>query len=100
MPPIGGTVGWFRRNKRKDEPTMSDNLPATDDGLGDEGDVRLIKGTRLKFIDGVWSTKDGVPPPSTALFVTKVFSAVQRWADKRVAECFIAKPLPDVDALN
>jgi len=87
------------------EETSSENLPAVvgDDGFDDTDiDDRLIKGTILRAVDGVWSTRDGTDLPSVliALSTTK---AVQHWQDQKPVETIVKEPgkrLPDIEELN
>jgi hypothetical protein len=63
---------------------------------------RLIKGERLKFVDGRWSGPDDTPVPERML-VLGCIRAVQCWQDQRVVDCIVqsgTEPLPDVDELN
>jgi len=86
------------------EETIS-NLPAVinDDGFDDGGfEDRLIKGSILRAVDGMWSSRDGDDPPS-ALIALSTTEALQRWEDQKPAETIIkqgGQALPDVDALN
>jgi hypothetical protein len=87
------------------EDTSSENLPAviTDDGFDNTDiDDRLIKGTILRAVDGVWSTRDGTDLPSVliALSTTK---AAQHWQDQKPIKTIVKEPgrrLPDVEELN
>jgi hypothetical protein len=63
---------------------------------------RLIKGERLKFVDGRWSGPDDTPIPERML-VLGCIRAVQCWENQRVTDCVLqsgTEPLPDVDELN
>jgi hypothetical protein len=67
----------------------------------DDGD-RLIRGSLLKFVDGVWSTRDGEPIPNL-LLVMQITRGLQKWEDGLPVETIMQKPgeqLPDVDDLN
>jgi hypothetical protein len=67
-----------------------------------EDNNRLIRGSLLKFVDGVWSTRDGEPIPET-LLVMNVTKGLQRWAESRPIETIMQRagePLPDVAGLN
>jgi hypothetical protein len=71
-------------------------------GDDDDGDYfgRLIKGTRLKFIDKVWTATDGTPLHENDQFlVAGTGHALQRWVDG-LPEVITDKPLPDVKELN
>jgi hypothetical protein len=86
------------------EHTSSENLPAVigDDGFDDSGfDDRLIKGTILRAVDGIWSARDGNDLPS-ALIALSATEALQRWENQKPAETVVTRrpTLPDVDALN
>jgi hypothetical protein len=75
------------------------NLPAQQGE--DEGD-RMIRGSLLKFVDGLWSTRDGEPIPEL-LLVMNITRGLQRWQDGMPVETIMQKPgitLPDVDDLN
>jgi hypothetical protein len=70
--------------------------------ITEDNSDRLIRGSLLKFIDGVWSTRDGEPIPEQ-LLVMSVTKGLQRWAESRPVETIMQKagePLPDVEALN
>jgi hypothetical protein len=83
------------------------NLPAVvDDGFDDtdEGSARIIRGTILSCVDGVWAAKDGTEfPPETAFVAMATAQALQRWREEAVVEVIRkipGQPLPDVGALN
>lgn len=81
------------------------NLPAVvpDDGFDNTDSAdRLIQGSIIRCVDGVWSSRDGSDLPS-ALIGLATTEALQRWQDQKPAETIIrtpGQPLPDVDALN
>jgi hypothetical protein len=88
--------------------TKTGNLPALvidHDGFDDTGvDDRLIQGTIIRCVDGVWSAKDETSfSKETRLIVLNTSEALQRWENQRPVETIIKKPgqrLPDVDELN
>jgi hypothetical protein len=96
---------------RKDDDKDKRNLPAVApkdnwdnwfDSEDDETNLRLIQGTLIKCIDGVWTTKEGEPPPTKLLAMTTI-TILQRWEDERPVETIIKtpnEPLPSVDELN
>jgi hypothetical protein len=65
---------------------------------------RLVKGDRLKFVDGRWSSTDGVKFDGTEVFLWDgAVRAVQRWKNNLPADVIIEtpdQPLPDVEELN
>ena len=91
----------------KDEP-KKENLPAVmggGDGFDDvDQNDRLIQGTILRCVDGVWSAKDGTElPPDKCYVALSTALALQRWENGLPAETIIKRPgepLPDVDELN
>jgi len=63
---------------------------------------RLIKGERLKFVDGRWSDSNGNPVPEKMLVLNRI-RAVQCWREQKIVDCIAQKdkePLPDVEELN
>jgi hypothetical protein len=63
---------------------------------------RLIKGERLKFVDGRWSDSADSTVPEKMLVLNRI-RAVQCWREQKIADCIAQKddePLPDVDELN
>jgi hypothetical protein len=83
----------------------NENLPATitDDGFDNAGtDDRLIRGSILSCVDGVWSCKDGTDLPPK-LIVLACTEAIQRWENQTPTETFVKRPgqpLLSVDDLN
>jgi hypothetical protein len=79
----------------------TNRLPAIFDD-DDDGDFSpgLVKGTRLKFVDKVWTAVDGTPlhEDDQFLMVGTGFD-YQRWVDKRPA-VYGERPLPNLDVLN
>jgi hypothetical protein len=76
-------------------------LPAIFDD-DDDGNYsrRLIKGTRLKFVDKIWTATDGTPLHENDQFlVAGTGHALQRWVDG-LPEVITERPLPDVEELN
>jgi hypothetical protein len=90
------------------EVAKTENLPAVvvdHDGFDDTGaDDRLIQGTIIRCVDGVWSAKDETSfSKETRLIVLNTSEALQRWENQRPVETIIKKPgqrLPDLDELN
>jgi hypothetical protein len=80
--------------------------PAIVDGFDDNtnANARLIQGTIITCVDGVWSAKDGTSlPPGARYTVLSTAEAIQRWEAQRPVETILKKPgkaLPDVDELN
>jgi hypothetical protein len=78
-------------------------LPTIFGGFGgddDEFSDRLVKGTRLKFVDKIWTATDGTPlHESDQFLVLGTDYALQRWVDG-LPEAITEKPLPDLKALN
>jgi hypothetical protein len=75
------------------------------DGFDDvDQNDRLIQGTILRCVDGVWSAKDGTElPPDKCYVALSTALALQRWENGLPAETIIKRPgepLPDVDELN
>jgi hypothetical protein len=63
---------------------------------------RLMKGERLKNVDGRWSGPDDTPVPEKMLVLGNI-RAVQRWHEQKVEDCIVqtsTERLPDVDELN
>jgi hypothetical protein len=63
---------------------------------------RLIKGERLKFVDGRWSDSADSPVAGEMLVLRRI-RAVQCWHEQKIADCIAQKDneaLPDVDELN
>jgi hypothetical protein len=101
--PVSGRA--FPANK---ESIMNDstNLPAPLGGDDDDGfhpivptDDRVIVGTRLKFVDGVWSENDIKVPAGTKLLTLSTHQILQRYDQERFTT-ITKKPLPDPDELN
>jgi hypothetical protein len=68
----------------------------------DDNSDRLIRGSLLKFVDGVWDTRDGETIPAM-LLVMDITKGLQRWAKNLPVETIMQKagePLPDVELLN
>jgi hypothetical protein len=64
--------------------------------------ARVIQGTILACVDGHWTDRDGLTPP-TELLVLGTTRALQCWRDGQVLDALIdsdGEPLPDVDELN
>jgi hypothetical protein len=80
----------------------SNRLPTIfNDDDDDEFDSGLVKGTRLKFVDKLWSTTDGTPlnvDVDRFLVVGRGY-ALQRWVDGR-PEVITERPLPNLKELN
>jgi hypothetical protein len=100
-----------------DDKRNETNLPARagdgfsgfddDDDGGGGGAVasgdRVIQGEILKCTDGVWASRDGLPPPKRPLLVLATATVLQLWQEERPVETIVKRPgepLPDVDALN
>jgi hypothetical protein len=64
---------------------------------------QLIRGDRLKFVDGRWSDADDNPVPNKMLVLGKI-RAMECWQNKRLVDCKVRRedgvPLPDIDELN
>ena len=61
---------------------------------------QLIKGTRLKFVDKLWTAADGTPlHENDQHLAAGTGHAFQRWVNG-LPEVITEKPLPDLDALN
>ena len=81
------------------------NLPTIyeDDGDGFvalEPTDRVIVGTLLKFVDGVWTESGITVPAGTKLLALATNQVLQKWSDQRVIETISKKPLPDLEQLN
>ena len=91
----------------KDEP-KKENLPAVmggGDGFDDvDQNDRLIQGTILRCVDGVWNAKDETKLSSDLrLLALSTALALQRWENGLPAETIVKRsgePLPDMDELN
>ena len=85
-----------------------ENLPeivSNGDGFDDVDQTdRLIQGTIIRCVDGVWSAKDGTElPPDKGYVALRTALALQRWENGLCVETIIKRPgqpLPDVDELN
>jgi hypothetical protein len=85
-----------------------DNLPAIvgpGDGFDDvDRTGRLIQGTIIRCVDGVWSAKDGTElPPDKGFVALDTALALQRWENGLPVETIIKRRgerLPDVEELN
>jgi hypothetical protein len=79
------------------------NLSIYDDGFDDTStDNRLIQGTLIRCVDGVWSSKDKLELPDKLLALGTV-EALQRWENGKPTETITKKAgeaLPDVEELN
>jgi hypothetical protein len=76
-----------------------------DDGFAkSEQEDRLIRGSILRFVDGVWKDSDGNPiPPDSRWVAWAASECLQQWKDKLPVKTIVKKagmPLPDVDELN
>jgi hypothetical protein len=80
------------------------NLPAAQFDGGDDSDDRLIKGTRLRNVDGRWSTKDNtILSQEQQYLCLGTAERLQCWQDGTVSKVILKQPgksLPDVDELN
>jgi hypothetical protein len=86
-------------NSDKQLPIPIEQEHEYNDGF-DEPDDRGGYGPIEKFVDGDW-TVGGVPSdPKRRLVAVRAEVFIRRWKDKRVAEIFTTKPLPDLDELN
>jgi hypothetical protein len=91
----------------KDE-SKKENLPAVmgdGDGFDDvDQNDRLIQGTILRCVDGVWSAKDGTELSSDLrLLAGSTALALQHWEDRLPIETIVKRPgepLQNVDELN
>src|SRR4029077_10329421 len=85
---------------------MSQHLPVVpDDGFDDaSSDDRLIQGTVVRCVDGVWSTGDGTKlTPDMQWIALGTAEAIQRWKNNKPVETIKKTPdhpLPDVEELN
>lgn len=85
--------------------TIGSGFDDYDDDDADENRSSLIKGTKLKFLDGEWVSRDGPISPDTELVVINVIKALQKWVPGRngpaVTQVLSAgEKFPDLDALN
>jgi hypothetical protein len=83
------------------------NLPVVADDGFDEADVdsnRIIQGTIIRCVDGVWSDADGMSlAPETTMLALGTTMCLQRWKDQLPVETIrkvLDEPLPDVEELN
>jgi hypothetical protein len=61
----------------------------------------LIRGTRIKCVDGLWSDATGTSfPKGTQMLVIGTGQALQRWKDRKPIETITVQPFPDLDDLN
>jgi hypothetical protein len=63
---------------------------------------RLLRGDRLKNVDGRWSGPGDAPVPEKMLAIGSI-RAVQRWQNQKIADCIVetaAERLPHVADLN
>src|SRR5262249_7605188 len=87
-------------------PMKSETLPAIADGFDDntDADNRLIQGTIIACVDGLWNAKDGTSLSQGARYVVlSTAEALQRWEAQRPVETILKQPgqaLPDLDELN
>ena len=67
----------------------------------DDGRDRLIQGTILACVDGLWAARDESELPETFIVVGTA-KAVQHWRDGKPVpgDTFTTRPLPDVEYLN
>jgi hypothetical protein len=67
----------------------------------DDYSGQLIRGTRLKFVDKIWSAVDGTPLHENDQFLVmgQPGHAYQRWVDG-LPEVITERPLPILDELN
>jgi hypothetical protein len=84
--------------------TTTATLPAmagSFDDQTDDGRDRLIQGTILACVDGIWAARDESEHPPK-LIAMQTAQAVQHWKDGRPVpgETVTTRPLPDVDYLN
>jgi hypothetical protein len=79
----------------------TNRLPAIFDD-DDDGDYSsgLIKGTRLKFVEKVWTATDGTPLHESDQFLAAGTGYdYQRWVDG-LAKVYTERPLPNLKELN
>jgi hypothetical protein len=83
------------------------SLPTTvHDGFPDATDLNaggVIRGVRLKYVEGAWTADGAKVPTGTKLVAWAVGQALQLWRDKLPVETVLKQPgvpLPDVDELN
>jgi hypothetical protein len=78
-------------------------VPTNYDAWNDiESSDRVIQGTLLKCIDGVWSVKGGAPAPKQLLALTTA-TVLQLWKEKEPVHTIIKRPgqpWPSLDDLN
>jgi hypothetical protein len=93
--------------KKENLLVKSESLPVVIDHDGfDDTDIddRLIQGTIIRCVDGVWSARDEtVLSRGTRLVVLNTAEALQRWENQRPVETIVkqpGQPLPDADELN
>jgi hypothetical protein len=96
-----------KETRSENLPMKNESLPtvASHDGFDDTNvDDRLIQGTIIPCVDGVWSARDGTSlSPGTRYIVLATAEALQRWEGQRPVETILKKPgkaLPDLDELN
>jgi hypothetical protein len=76
------------------------NLPVIPNDFDDTGtEDRVIKGVLLRCIDGVWTTKNETPLP-TSLMAIGCADFLQLWKEQKPVETIREKPLPRLDDLN
>jgi hypothetical protein len=81
------------------------NVPAiVEDGFDNDQEDRLIRGSIVRCVDGVWKDSDGNPiPPLTRLVAWATTECLQQWKAKLPIKTIVKKPgipLPDIDELN
>jgi hypothetical protein len=91
------------RKPQMNEATTS--VPAVvDDGFDNDQEDRLIRGSIVRCVDGIWKDSDGNPiPPDSRLLAWSTSECLQQWRDKMPVKTILKKPgipLPDVDELN
>jgi hypothetical protein len=76
--------------------SANDNLPVIqDDGFEDAGtDDRVIQGQLLRFVDGIWSTRNDTPLPKM-LMAIGCDNFLQHWKEQKPIETIREKPLPE-----
>jgi hypothetical protein len=78
----------------------TNKLPVIFGDDDDEFSGRLVKGTRLKFDNKVWTATDGTPlHESDQFLVMGTDHDLQRWVDG-LPEVYTKRPLPDLKELN
>jgi hypothetical protein len=98
--PIFGTApGGNPANRR-----MTMNALVVADGFADRGETedRLIKGTLLRFPNGGWAARDGLPAPASPLLATTLLTVAQHWQGKVPIQTIIKGKgdWPDIARLN